>query len=893
MSRNAPRRRWPIVLAALVLVVVAALVAAVLALDSILLSAARKQADALARDLGRPVTIGSVRTKLRGGLGVRVGDLAIGAGPGEDAPFATLARAEVEADLLKALRSRGAEIDVREAVVEGLRVNVVRFADGTTNAQRIADALARRQPAEPAPAPGEERPPADLSSIRVGRAAIEDARIAFLDRATPGARELAIEDLDVEVRDLAAGRPLELVLRAGVLAPRQNLELRVGTAPLPASLTPTPVRVVLRAQPIDLAPLAPFFPPSAGFLGGRFEADLDAALGAAVPGGAGPTHVKGGFKATALRFQGQEGGRPLDVVLASDLEADVGAGDLRIAQLQLDAGPARLAGRGRVVGFTGASPRVEGLDVTVTGLDPAALAAYYPPLREQVGGRVAGPIGLALRGGGGADAQTVELRIDAGPARLAIPETLGKAAGAPLLLVARVRATGGGAAVAFDATLDAAGVDLRPGGSLAKKPGDPLSAKATGSWRRAGAEQQLELSRLDVDLLGDRLAGKGRVVLGGTAKAPTTRFDAELEGARLDLDRLLLPAPPAAAGKPPAASKPLSPEQFAGLSGEARVKLGTVRVRKLDARNVLARVRVQEDEVTVEEARLDAFGGSVSAAGTRLRLARKDAPFRIVADLKGIAAEQGLAMLWDRKVVSGAVDARLDLSGAGLEPGRIAEAATGALGGALRGGTFLGADLVASVTAPIAQRLPFAASKLGAGGPTSLGQDLGFELQVSEGMARLAKPLQARRAEGDLTLQGGVRLDGTLDMPGTIQLSPDLVARLTGGRARPSAPIPVPFRLAGPAWKPSVVDVGVEQAVSAIVKEAAGRALGAAGVDEAAVAAKRAEAEAAARAQEEELRRKADEQRRAAEERARAEAERARKRVEDEAKKGLEGLFKR
>jgi AsmA protein len=879
------------VVGALVLVLVAALVVAVLALDSILLSAAREQADALGRDLGRPVSIGGLRTKLRGGIGLRVSDVSIGAGPGEDAPFATLARAEVEADLVKALRSRGAEIDVREAVLQGLRLNVVRFADGTTNAQRIAEALERRQPAKPAPAG--EQAPADLSSVRVGRAAIEDARIAFLDRATAGAREVAIEDLDVEVRDLAAGRPLELVLRAGVLAPAQNLELRVASAPLPASLTPTPVKVLLRAQPIDLAPLAPFLPPAAGFLGGRFEADLDAALGAAVPGGSGPTRVKGGFKATALRFRGQEGGRPLDVVLASDLEADVGAGDLRIAQLQLDAGPARLAGRGRIAGFTGASPRVEGLDVTVTGLDPAALAAYYPPLREQVGGRIAGPVGLALRGGGGADAQTVELRINAGPARLALPQTLGKPAGAPLLLVARARATGGGAAVAFDATLDAAGVDLRPGGSVAKKPGDPLLVKAAGSWRRAGGEQQVELSRLDVDLLGEPLSGKGRVVLGGTAKAPTTRFDAELEGARLDLDRLLLPAPPGAAPKEEP-SKPLAPEQFAGLSGEARVKLGTVRMKGLDARNVLARVRVKEDEVTVDEARLDAFGGSVSAAGTKVRLARKDAPFRIVADLKGIAAEQGLAMLWDQKVVSGAVDARLDLSGAGLEPGRIAEAATGALGGALRGGTFHGVDLVASVVAPIAQKLPFGASKLAGGGATALGRELGFEFRVSEGMARLAKPLLARRAEGDLALEGGVRLDGTLDMPGTVQLSPDLVSRLTGGRARPSAPIPVMFRLSGPAWKPRVVDVGVEAAVQAIVKEAAARALGAPAAEaEAAVAAKRAEAEAAAREQEEALRRKADEERRAAEERARAEAERARRSVEQEAKKKLEGLFGR
>ena len=127
-------------------------------------------------------------------------------------------------------------------------------------------------------------------------------------------------------RDLAAGRPLEVLLKAAVLATAQNLEVRLKAAPLPPSLTPTPTALTVRAQPIDLAPLAPFFPPSAGFRGGRIEADLDAVLGALVPGGSGPARVKGGFKATALRFAAQEGGKPLDVVFQSDLDADVERG---------------------------------------------------------------------------------------------------------------------------------------------------------------------------------------------------------------------------------------------------------------------------------------------------------------------------------------------------------------------------------------------------------------------------------------------------------------------------------------------------------------------------------------------------------------------------------------
>ena len=880
MPTPRPRRRWPLVAGVVALVLAVAVTAAVLALDSILLSTARRQAASLSAELRRPLTIDGVATKLRGGLGVRVTGVAVGAGPGEDRPIATLDRAEVEVDLLGALGSRGKELEVRDAVLAGLRVNVVRQPDGTTNVQRLADALAKRpQPAAEAK-PKEHSEPADLSAIRVGRAAVENARIAFLDRATPGARELAIDHLDVEVRDLAAGRPLELLLRAAVLAEKQNLELRVAAAPLPATLVPTPVSVRLRAEPIDLAPLAPFLPPSAGFRGGRFQADLDATLGAAVPGGSGPTRVKGGFHATGLRFDGQQGGTPLDVVLDSDLEADAGAGDLRIATLRLDAGPAHLTGKGRVTGFTGSSPRVEGLEILVSGLDPEALAAYYPPLRKQVAGRIAGPIGLALHGAGGADAQTLELRVDLAPVRLAVPETLTKAAGAPLSLVARARAGGASAPISFEATLDAAGVDLRPGGSLAKKPGDPLAVRAAGTWKQAGAEKQLELSRLDADLLGDKLSGKARATLGGTPKAPTTRFDAELSGASLDLDRLLLPTPkgaPKDASKdaPKQPSKPLAPEQFAGLEGEARVKLGLVRAKGVDARNVVARVRVKEDEITVDEARLEALGGSVSAGGTKLRLAHREAPYRIVADLKGIAADRGLALLWDQKVVSGTVDAKLDLAGTHLDSEKLASQLTGALGGAIKGGALLSGDLVGSIVKPISAKLPFAASKLPEAGTTSLGKDLGFDFQIADGVAKLSKPLEARRPEGDLSLTGGVRLDGSLEMPGTIQLSPDTVARLTGGRARPSSPIPVTFRLAGPAWKPSVTDVSVASAVQAILKDVAAGAIGAP------AAQTQQAAETAARDRAAALQKQADD-----------EAARAKARVQDELKKGIQGLFK-
>jgi AsmA protein len=872
-----PRRRWPRIAGAAFAVLVLLVAGGVLALDRILLSQARKQAATLSRDLGRPVSLGDVATKLWGGFGVRVSDAAIGAGEGEDLPLLELRRAEVEVALFRALRTLGKEIHVRGAVIEGLRLNVVKLPDGTTNVERVARALEKEE-AAPARAEAPAQPGEGLRVLRVDRAAVENARIAFLDRTVKGAKELAVDDLDIEVKDLETGKPLELGLRAAVLAERQNLSLTVKAAPLPPSLEVVPQEIVLKAEPIVLDPLAPFVPAAVGFRGGRFQADLSVKLGAAAPGGAGPTVVKGALRATRLAFAGQEGGKALDVALDADLEADAEKGDLRIGTLDLAVGPAGLVGKGRASGLRSEAPRFEGLEIVGRNLDPEALAAYYPPLREQLAGTViAGPIGLAVRGSGTAEAQAAEIRVDLTPVRLLVPAQLAKAAGAPLVLLARAAVSQGGDRVSFDATADLRGVDLRPGGAVAKRPGDPLSLKASGSTRAQGDAREIRLDRLDLELLADRLQGSGDVRLAGTGPKATTRFAAELRGERLDLDRLLLPTPDATKGKAKAPPpKPLDPAAFAGLSGTAALRLGTLRLKGMDARDVAVRVRVEGDEVTLEEARLVAFGGTVSAAGTHLALARPETPFEVALDLKGVAGEEVLRLLGDRKVLAGKLDAAVKLGGTGWNVGLLTKSVTGGVDGTLRDGAFLGKDLVASIAAPLAQKLPFAASRLPERGSTSLGKELPFGFQIANGTATLRKALTAETGQGTLSVEGGVRLDGTLELPASFALSPELVSRITGGRAKLKSPVPVAFRIAGPAWKPRIEGLSLDAAARAIAEQAAAGAIGKAiGVDGASVgdvaAKKRAEAEA----------------------RAREEAEAQRKRLEEEAKKKLRGLFGR
>ena len=103
------------------------------------------------------------------------------------------------------------------------------------------------------------------------------------------------------------------------------------------------------------------------------------------------------------------------------------------------------------------------------------------------GAVVAGPVGLSVRGQGSATAQRIDVRVDLTPVRLDVPHQLEKAAGAPLVLTAGADAAQGGGRIRFDTNLDLAGVDLRPGGTLAKKPGDALAVKLSGAYRRPPA----------------------------------------------------------------------------------------------------------------------------------------------------------------------------------------------------------------------------------------------------------------------------------------------------------------------------------------------------------------------------------------------------------------------
>lgn len=896
----AAKRRWPYIVVGIIAVVVIAVAVALWRLDAFLLKTAREQAQTYSQKLGRPITIADLSTRLFPSVGAKVSGISVGAAEGEEAPLANVADVDVRVAAWPLITSRGKDIHVESAVVSGLTVNVIKFPDGTTNVQRLQEKWAAQAPKEEKPE--EEAPPRDLSGVRVDRAALEDGTVRFIDHSGGAGRALSIQDLDVEVKDLRVGQPLEVKLDAAVLAQAQNLHLVLAAAPLPPTLVPTPLSVTFRADQVDLAPLGAFLPASVGLEGGTLNADWKAELGAAVPGGQGPTRLTGSVKATGMSFAGAKGGKPLDLSLETDVAADVLQGDLSLKKLAFDLGPAGIRGQGEVKGLLGKSPSVRDLKIVGHDLDPALLARYYPPLRKQLKGMIEGPVGLTVQGGGTQASQAIQVALDLTPVRLDVPLQLEKAAGGTMTLTARISgaaATGG--ALAFDVDTDLGGADLRPGLVLNKAPGQRLALSAKGTYRpaRGDGPMKVQVSSLTLRALEDTVTGAATATITGKGPAAKTDFTVDLRSPHLDADKLLLQEKEIRARNggelPP---PPSDAHRFDGLSGVIHAKVDQVRYQKMDLDHLVATIKMANDHFLVEKLTVGMYGGTVVADGTSIDLGPlpEKRPFVAKVKAQNIEVAQALADRTPKKVLTGRFNGNVDLTGVGLTPENLKKTLLGGINGNLMGGTFLGTDLVAAVSKPLAKALPFAAKALKSDPGTSLGQVLPFGVQIKNGVAQLKNPITWTRPQATLRFDGGIGLDGTLDLGGAVSLTPATVKTLTGGKVTLDAPVPVALHIGGKAWSPEIGGMDVKPAAEVIAKQAAASLAGKLLGNKAAPVQKilnggTDKAKEAAAAKQAELKKQADAERAKAEAKAKAEAEKAKKRAAEEAKKRLKGLF--
>jgi AsmA protein len=311
---------------------------------------------------------------------------------------------------------------------------------------------------------------------------------------------------------------------------------------------------------------------------------------------------------------------------------------------------------------------------------------------------------------------------------------------------------------------------------------------------------------------------------------------------------------------------------------------------------VVVRMKMVNDEITLETLRAGAYGGSITGDGTKIALGPSKRPFEVKLGTRNIELGELLARGNPaKKALAGIFNGDIALKGVGYEVENLEQTLAGVIQGSLVNGSLLGTDVVSAVSEPLAKALPFASKALKTEGVTRLGGELPFGLTIENGIAKLKKPIQIQRPQAALFFDGGISLTGDLNLAGTVALTPQSVSAITLGRAAVKEPIPIAVKLTGPAWKPRLSEVDVKPAVTAIAQQAGaavaekviGDKLGEKG--KAVTQAIKGNPEAVKR----EAEQKAAQERARAEGRARAEAEKAKQRAEQEASKRLRGIFGR
>jgi len=196
--------------------------------------------------LGREVALGEMSLSLRP-FGVRVDDVKIGSLPGEGpGELLTVDRLRVGARLMPLL---GKRLEVTGILLDGPKMTLERGADGTWNVERIVakdEAVATGSTAE-----------GEAGSFLVESLSLSGGRITLRDVGDP--LEIVLSDLDLNLRDVALDRPLEIDLSASIAAgggAEGKLGAKGSVGPVPPGGASVPMHLSLQFEDVPAELLA-------------------------------------------------------------------------------------------------------------------------------------------------------------------------------------------------------------------------------------------------------------------------------------------------------------------------------------------------------------------------------------------------------------------------------------------------------------------------------------------------------------------------------------------------------------------------------------------------------------------------------------------------------------
>lgn len=384
--------------------------------------------------LGRDVSFGEVRSTLFP-LGAEVSDITVAGRTPDEAPLLTIPTIQARIGLWDAIKSAGSKTTLQAFIIKGMKVNLVREADGKLSYEDVIARLSDGPPPEEAPEPLKPEQKQFIKNLVLERVALEDAEFKLIDKATGGApATTSIKKLLVEIDDVALVSPFEVHVGAAIFAEEPNFDVRVKLGPVPIGKpgAPLPIAsITVKANDVDLAKLTPYLGGAAAQISSaRFGADLVIRDPLAAKG---RIKVKGTTTVKQLAV-GSPPGEAFDLVIAPNVDFNPAAGELDLTGFKLGLSEMTLTADGKISQIGQPRPRFDGVKIQTAGFDFTRLMKMLPQIKAALppGSTLAGPFAINATASGTADAQNLEAGLNFDKATIIVPGALSKGAGVPL-----------------------------------------------------------------------------------------------------------------------------------------------------------------------------------------------------------------------------------------------------------------------------------------------------------------------------------------------------------------------------------------------------------------------------------------------------------------------------
>jgi AsmA protein len=586
---------------------------------------------------GRDLAIeGDIGLSIFPTLGLELGSVRLGNAPGfGDQPFAASKNVIVKVAVLPLLRK---ELQVSKVVLRGLRLDLQRRADGTTNWDDLV------QPSAPPEAPPEKAPPPEevpsepeappIAAIAIGGVEITDARVSWRDEQAGQA--LVIAPLNLTTGELAPGKDFPLGMDVTVKGEQPAVDLRLELTGQ-ANLDPDAQRYRLKDLLLQLVADGADLPVEKADL--RMRANLDADM-----------------QAQRIAFS------------ALDLTLKTTGGPVTRSEIGLTGGVTGDLARQQYTGDA-----VE-LAVTAEGQDlpggKAELELSAKQARADLNAQSAALQGLNL----------VAYKVVNAAGELT-------ATG----IISQPRAKGSLSVEPFSPRELFKAMAIEPPVTA----DDKVLRKAAADLVFDGGTDSVALS--DIQLVLDDTSIKGGATLSEPAK-PKVAFKLAVDA--IDADRYLppptegesKPAPVPAGGGTGDDSLPIPVEELRSLELDGQLTVGKLKVSNLRMQDVDLTVTANDGLVQVRPLTLAMYDGRLHATST-IDVRGETPKYHFTPKLEGLQVGPLLKDYMGEDKLSGTTTASLDLSSAGSTVSAIKSALDGSVALAFKNGSIKGFNL--------------------------------------------------------------------------------------------------------------------------------------------------------------------------------------------------------